>query len=142
MLNINKKTTTDNKIIANHFNEFFISIARKITGKILTPKSTFHSYLTKTNEKSFFINPTTSEEIEGIVSSFQTNKATGPRTIPIKTLKDLKKNISKPLADLVNLSFNFGKFLNCIETATVIPIFKKVDQQNCNNYISTYLAFI
>ena len=57
MLNINEKTTTDNKIIANNINEFFTSIAGKLTETILTPKSTFHSYLTKINENSFFINP-------------------------------------------------------------------------------------
>ena len=67
-----------------HFNEFFTSIARKLTEKIPTPKSTFHFYLTKTNENSFFINPTTSEEIEDIMSCFQTNRATGPSSIPIK----------------------------------------------------------
>ena len=41
MLNINEKTTTDNKIIANHFNEFFTSIAGKLTEQVPTPKSTF-----------------------------------------------------------------------------------------------------
>ena len=41
MLNIIEKTTTDNKIIANHINEFFNSIAVKLTETILTPKSTF-----------------------------------------------------------------------------------------------------
>ena len=30
MLNINEKTTTDNKITANHFDEFFTSIAGKL----------------------------------------------------------------------------------------------------------------
>ena len=42
MLNIMEKTTTDNKIIANQFNEFFTLIAGKLTEKIPTPKSTFH----------------------------------------------------------------------------------------------------
>lgn len=42
----NKKTATDNDIIANHFKEFFTSIAGKLTGKIPIPKATFYSYLT------------------------------------------------------------------------------------------------
>ena len=45
-----------------------------------------------------------------------------------------KQKISKPLGDLINLSFNSGKFPNCIKTAKVTPIFKKGDQDNCNNY--------
>lgn len=52
-------------------------MGRKLVKKIPTAKLTFHSYLTKTNKNSF-INPTNSEEIEDIKSSFQTNKATGP----------------------------------------------------------------
>ena len=48
------------------------------------------SYLTKTN-KNFIINPTTSEEIEDIKSSFQTGKVTDPSSISIKILKNLKK---------------------------------------------------
>ena len=106
LLKINEKTTVlYNKIIANHFNDFFTSIAAKLVNKILTAKSTFPSYLTKTNRNSF-INPTTSEEIEDIKSSSQTNKATCPSSIPIKMLKYLTKTISKPVRDLVKLSFN------------------------------------
>ena len=125
-LNISEETTTEKKI-ANHFNDFFTSITRKLFEKIQTPKSIFHLYLTKTTQNSFF---TTSEEIEDIISCIQRNKATGPSSIPIKILKDLKKTISKPLVDLINSSFNSGKFRNCIKTATVIQIFIKGDQQN------------
>ena len=51
----------------------------------------------------------------------------------------MKKNISKSLTDLINLSFNSGKVPNCIKTAKVIPVFKKGDQQNCNNYLPILL---
>ena len=43
--------------------------------------------------------------------------------------------------DLINLSFNSGKFPNCIGTTKVIPIFQKGDQQNCNNYRPISLLF-
>ena len=85
MLNIIEKTTIDNKIIANHINEFFNSIAVKLTETILTPKSTFHSYLTKINENSFFVNP-----ILPPLKKLKTLQAL-LRSIPIKILKDLKK---------------------------------------------------
>ena len=39
----------------------------------------------------FYSVPTISEEIEGIISSFQTNKATSPSSISMKILKHLKK---------------------------------------------------
>ena len=49
--------------------------------------------------------------------------------------------MSKPLADLINLSFNSGNFPNCIKTAKVIPVFKKGGQQNCNKYQSISLLY-
>ena len=55
MMNISKETKTDNKIIANHFNEFFTSVAGKLIEKIPAPKSTFQYYLTKTNENYFLL---------------------------------------------------------------------------------------
>ena len=55
MMNISKETKTDNKIIANHFNEFFTSVAGKLIEEIPAPKSTFQSYLTKTNKNYFLL---------------------------------------------------------------------------------------
>ena len=40
----------------------------------------------------------------------------------------------KPLANLINLSFSTGLFPKILKQAKIIPIFKKEDQQDCNNY--------
>ena len=64
-LNIDNKTTSDEFIIANHFNNFFTSIAGKRLKNIPQAKKTFSSFLTKKNTKTFFLSPTTAEEIEG-----------------------------------------------------------------------------
>ena len=49
-------------------------------------------------------------------------------------LKEIKKEISGPLSSLINLSFDTGEFPNCLKLAKVIPVYKKGDQQECNNY--------
>ena len=56
----------------------------------------------------------------------KTNKASGPNSIPTKILKLFKKEFSKPLSDIMNLSFNQGIFPNLLKTANVIPFTKKV----------------
>ena len=62
-LNIDNKTISDDHIIANHFNSFFTSIAGKLLKKIPKAKKTFDSILTKSNAKTFFLSPTTPEEV-------------------------------------------------------------------------------
>ena len=85
------------------------------------------------------MSPTSTEEVEDTISSFYLNKALGPNSVPMKILKDLKKELSKPLTILINLTFSLGILLNCLKIAKVIPVFKKVDQQECNSYRPTSL---
>ena len=63
----------------------------------------------------------------------KTDKASGTNSIPTKILK-FKKEFLKPLGDIINLSFNQGILPNLLKIANVIPIHKKSDKLDCNNY--------
>ena len=82
LLNIDNKTISDDHIVANHFNSFFTSIAGKLLKKIPKAKMTFDSFLIKTNAKTFFLSPTTPEEVLNELRTFNLNKASGPNSIP------------------------------------------------------------
>ena len=69
-----------------------------------------------------------------MTKTFNLNKAIGPNSIPVTILKEIKKEISEPLSSLINLSFDTGDFTNCLKLVKVIPVYKKGDQQECNNY--------
>ena len=56
-----------------------------------------------------FLQPTDKEEIANI-SSLNSNKASGPNSIPYGILFLLKKEILEQLGDLFNLSFMTGVF--------------------------------
>ena len=99
------------------------------------PKTTFDSFLGRNNKNTFFVSPTSTEEVEDIINSFCLNKALEPSSVPMKMLRDLKKELSKPLTILINLTFSFGIFPNCLKVAKVIPVFTEDPQQECNNYI-------
>ena len=45
-----------------------------------------------------------------------------------------KKILYSPLSEIINLSFSHGIFPDKLKIAKVIPIFKKGDQLECNNY--------
>ena len=107
-LDIDNVTVTDELIIANHFNTFFTSIAQKLLRLIPPTQKTFQTYLKNRNQNSFFLTPTTTEEIGDIIGNLKNNKAIGPHSIPTKILKDNKKELAQPLTELINLSFKLG----------------------------------
>ena len=73
-LNIDNKTILIDHIIANHFNRFFTSIAGKLLKKVPKAKKTFDSFLTKSNAKTFFLSPTTPEEVLNKLKTFNLKK--------------------------------------------------------------------
>ena len=129
-----QKIITDKKEIASHFNKFFTSIAAKIESKIFHTNNTHRHYLVRPVTKSFFINPTTPDEVESIIKLLDNNKAIGPNSIPTKILKLVKSKLSTPLSDIINKSFELGIFPDLLKLAKVIPIYKKGDKLSVNNY--------
>ena len=61
-------------------------------------------------------------------------KASGPNSVPIKILKLMKNDISDQLAVLFNLSFTSGSFPTILKTSKVTPIYKKDSKLKCSNY--------
>ena len=66
------------------------------------------------------------------MSSLNISKTSGPLSIPNKILILLKKNISKQLADLFNLSFSSGYFPSIFKTD--LKVFKNDSKLDCCNY--------
>ena len=81
-----------------------------------------------------FLQPTDKEEIVNIISALNSNKTSGPNSIPYRILFLLKNEISKQLADLFNLSFMTAVFLSVIKTAKVVSVFKKDSKLDYSNY--------
>ena len=89
--------------------------------------------MTKSNTKTFFLSPNAPEEVLNVLKTFNLNKASGPNSIPAKILKDMKSKMAVPLSTLTNLSFHI-EMPSSLTLARVMPIFKKGDQQDSNNY--------
>ena len=94
----------------------------------------FHEFLLPLSIKSFFLSPTDKNEIISIISALDSQKASGPNSIPIKILKLMKNDISDQLAVLFNLSFTSGSFPTILKTSKVTPIYKKDSKLKCSNY--------
>ena len=125
-----QETITDQKHIAEHFNNFFISIGKKLQKNIPPTKKHFLSFLKNANNLTFFITPTTIEEVNDLISDLKGNKSTGPSSLPTKIMKQLNDIIASPLAELINKPFQSGIFPDIFKIAKVILILKA-----CVHYI-------
>ena len=116
----NGDTITNPYDIANTFNNYFASIAETTKRSI--------KYIKNSNESSsaIFLQPTDKEEIANIISSLNSNKASGPNSIPYRILFLLKNEVSNQLADLFNLSFMTGAFASVLKTAKVFLFLRKI----------------
>ena len=81
-----------------------------------------------------FITPTDAHKVNLIISSLNSDKSTGPNSLPIRIFKLLKNEISTHLAEIFSLSFLSGVFPSILKIAKVIPVHKKESKLFYSNY--------
>ena len=87
----------------------------------------FSDYVSTESSSTISLQPTDKEEIASIISTLNSNKASGPSWIPYRILFLLKTKILKQLGELCNLSFMAGIFPSVLKTA-------KDSRLNYSNY--------
>ena len=136
--NLENKTLAESLTTSNHLHNLYISVVQNLVKK-------YQKHLThtlKVQTKTLFLSPITKEDVEDLLSTLRTQKSIDSSSLPSKVLKDFKKCFSKPISDLINLTFSFGIFPVILKPAKVLPIFEKGDQQKINdNYGPNYILF-
>ena len=120
--------------IANTFKNYSASIAETMKKKHKIFKK-ISDFLSNETSSTIFRQTTDKEEIADIISSLNSNKASGPNSIPYR----ISIQILKELTDLLNLSFTTGVFLSVTKTAEVFPVFKKDSKLDHRKYRSISL---
>ena len=64
----------------------------------------------------------------------KTSNNSNKYTIPTSILKTFRKELSKPRSHIINLGSSTGTFSEIMKIAKIIPVFKKDDKLDCNNY--------
>ena len=134
MPTINGSLSTNQNQIVNSFNTFFYNIPKEIEKKLIPATTNFPCYLTSSAKNSLFMSPTDEKEIEQKTKAMKDNKALGPNSIRTKILKVHSKTLSKPSEELINLSLNQGEFRTILKIAKVIPIHRRGDKSESDNY--------
>ena len=121
-LNDSRKESSP-KILADSFNNFFVTLAENIDKKIIHINANYKDYLENSVTNSFFLKPTNEQEVNFIKKQMKTNNVLDPNSIPTKVLKLSHQIIAKPLTYLINLSFSTGVFPDLLKIANIIPVF-------------------
>lgn len=69
-----------------------------------------------------------------LLTNLNTGKAMGPDSVGNKLLKEDAPGISAVLARIFNLSISLGQFPDTWKLAHVVPLHKKNEMTNPNNY--------
>ena len=111
----NGDTTNSPYETANTFN-IFIKYSNKH----------FSDYLLNETSSAILLKPTDKEEIANTISSLNYSKTSGPKRLPHRIFFLIKNEISKQLADILNLSFMTGVSSSVLKTAKVVLFSRKI----------------
>ncbi|MCG8113035.1 MAG: reverse transcriptase domain-containing protein [Candidatus Thiodiazotropha taylori] len=128
-LESNGHVYTDEHDKANIFNNFFQSQTILDDSNANLPELPPPSYNTQLN--NLVLTPL---EVESVIQTLKTGKASGPNGLNNRILKELSKEISSPFCCLFNYSLQIGVFPSTYKDANVSPVPKKGDLSVASNH--------
>ena len=132
---INGKICDNQLAMAEHFNNFFCTIGKRLAGKMEnTSSQSVTRYLTNRVSFSIVLEPVDEREIISTINSLPMKKSVGGNNISVTFIKLVVNLIAPFLIKVINASFELGMFPNILKIAKVIPIYKSGDKQIINNY--------
>ena len=127
-LDINDVQINDNQEKAQAFNEFFLSHSNIDESRATLPNDD------QDLESNLVTILATEQDVQDLLKCIDVSKATGPDGISPKLLHEAGASIVPSLTRLINMSLSSGKVPDDWKIANVIPLFKKGDQHDRNNY--------
>ena len=138
-LKINGKMVTDQRRVANRFNDFFINVSQSLVDQLGRGNKAINDYLLHPVKNTIFLKPTDAAELNSLISQLDETKTTNFYGIPVKLVKLVKlvrHTISEPLSMIFNQSFGSGIFPEKSKLACITPIHKGNLKLALTNYRS------
>jgi len=140
-LDLGNNITSEKEIVADTFNMYFSSVARKLVEKL--PGQTgqygeghvqdFYSQL-GVQAGSFSFEEVKEALVLEKLKRLDGSKATGLDSIPSRFVRDAAEIITPSITHIINRSIEQGYFPNDLKIARVIPIYKKGSKLDPGNY--------
>ena len=132
--------TKDLRVIADEFNQYFTSVGQKTAETVLNLAREYNINMISTIAPSiiaaseqFEFKSITQLDLETCIGKMPANKSPGADKIPIKVFQDCLSNISSPLTDIINQSFQTSVFPEDWKYAVVVPHLKEGDHEVASN---------
>jgi len=130
-LSINNESITDNQKMAEAMKNHFETCATNLANDV--PNSGPCEILTE-QQPEWGFNPITQTELLKIIDSLLPKNSSGFDGLTNRMIKKEKVKFSRLIINLINETITSGIFPEVLKIAKVIPIYKKGDKMNPNNY--------
>ena len=125
---------TDEKDIADAFNDHFASIGAAVAETVPTTDINFREFLTNPICNSLFLQPVSPAQITEAIRLIANKPSTDVNEISFKLIHSVAAQVSKPICHMYNLSISSGIFPASFKISKVIPIFKSGNSKQSGNY--------
>lgn len=122
--------SSDTKVIANVMNDFFVNIGYNSSVRTATIINSNQSFV----QQNFFVLPTDVIEVSNIINNLKNSYSAGFDGFSNAFVKKIAPNICGILCYIFNFSISSGSFPDLMKKAIVIPLHKKGDKKDPNNY--------
>ena len=138
-INIGEAVIDDKKLMAQHFNAHFSSIADRLRStlpQIPSDPSKLQDFVRsrKSPDTSYVIPSITSAQVLTLLQKLSPHKTAGIDKISSQLLCIVAPVIAPVVARLVNFSFSSGSFPSRWKTAKVSPLYKNGDSRDVQNF--------
>lgn len=122
--------------IVNAFNEYFVKIGPDLASKIQVddPRVSFLNYLKIPTNSTFQFEQVSEEAVLKIINELKPKTSCGKDGVSNKLLKYIKSEVTPALTLIINQSIKTGIFPDKLKIAKVLPVYKKNDPKNFENY--------
>ena len=103
-------------------NDYYGKMRKEMSDKITAPSNNFIQ-LPPSNVNSIYLNPTNEIEVKKIIKNMKIKNG-GVDKINAKTLKAISKYVAEPLTYIINRCIEKSIWLDALEAAEVVPIYK------------------
>lgn len=137
ILKTNNGEISDKSQIANHFNNYFkdnVCVITKDLGTNVANSMVFLAKFVDRVEDSKIFYPTNEIELKIVLKQLKPKNSTDTWCLSAKLIKILSDELLGPLSSLINETFETGIFPDELKIAKVIPLHKKGDICDVQNY--------
>ena len=132
-----RKHSPDNNISDQDFYEYFKNLSSEIEESVPEDVRNFMENFDSNDRETTFSNfddPFSQTEIKKAINNLSSNKACGADNIINEYFKSAADLLSEPLQILFNKILQTGIFPSQWATGLIVPIYKKGDTEDTNNY--------